>query len=99
MGRQLRHALPGKQTWSTQAKGFLGHLRWNPACFPDCTHMRAFGLAGLEVANVLWTPILKGLCCVPLPWLSESQEEHLRPLDTLCYGKEAMMSALLTPQG
>lgn len=41
-----RHALPRKQTRSTQAKGFLGHPRWNPACFPDCTHMRAFGRTG-----------------------------------------------------
>lgn len=95
VGRQLRHALSRKKQGSTQAKGFLGHPRWNPVCFPDYPHMRAFGLAGLQVAIVLWTPTLKGLFCFPSPWLSESQEEHLRPLllpDTLFYGMEAMMT-------
>lgn len=40
----------------------------------------------------MWTPRLKGLFCFHVPWISESQEEHLKPLllqDTYSMGRRS----------
>lgn len=91
---------------STQPKAFLGGSELGLLCasltapvgghlaLPDWRWpMRSEG------PQMTWTPTFESLCCLPTPWPSDSQEEHLRTLVLLgaqFYGMESVMSAMPT---